>query len=1123
MNDSSFPQSNPASSSGHDLLQAVFDNSPFGITLLEPVWDEHHRITDFRYLLVNGIYADCLNLTEKELTGRTMGEVVPSLLQDDIFDLLVAVTQTGQAQQYPFSYPGQTGTVWRKALLTPLASGVLVTIQDITDYKKAEANLQRRLDLESMIAALSSRLINLADADLDAGIVDSLRQICIYNGADRASVFLFSADQQRGSCVHEWCAPGIASLKNDLQNIPFQTFTWWLRMMLTGQVIRLGTLEDLPAEAHTEKSILGEKSIRSLLSIPLIIEGAAVGFVGFYGVQHEQTWDEADISLLKTFSTLIVNARKRMLDEEKVRRTNQRLQGLRTIDRALLGSNRPDESPILLALQHTNDLMPCERLLVFRISETTGLAYAEYCLADGVLEAQPDVIIPAEYFYTDPFLKGEPVVIPQLLPDRQGIPPELALYEQGFRSLVAVPLVRQQQCIGAFFLVARTPDFFTEEYLQIAREVASQLTVVLHQQQLHEQVKQYTGQLEQRVAERTHEIWQLSTWQKAILEHARQAIISTDTNGIVQTANLAIEQLSGYTSDELIGRVVQMEPGTPEAPIPIVSYQTASDSSPSERFKLALETDGFFYTECLILGKKGQRIPVLMTASALQDEEGRITGYVGIATDISALKAAEAKAEQTSRELKIFFERALDLHCITSLDGHFLKVNQAWTDTLGYRAEELEGQHFLEFVHPDDRAGSLEMYQQPVIDGYVNRYRHKDGSYRLIHWRAKRYEKLVYSSARDITERKMAEDALRESEQRFREIAENVDEVFWIQSADPFKLLYINPAYERVFGITSQRLYDDPFSFLSSVLPEDLPMVAAAFERYRQGEEIPIQYRVRGADGLIRWLNVRSFVMKDSRGIPLRCIGIATDISSQKEKELVLQQSLEREQELNKLKSQFVATASHEFRTPLATIQSSVDLIEYYLDRPEITANTAIQRHLGVIKNEIRAFDELLSDMLTIGRIEAGKVVFHPEPVDIVAHCQEIVATHFNQRQDHRTVRFVVEGKPVPVYLDEKLMSHVIVNLLSNAFKFSKANPELRIVFQQAQLLISVTDQGIGIPTADLPNLFQTFFRARNATSIQGTGLGLVIAHQFVKVHEGQLEVRSEEAKGTTFTITLPN
>lgn len=231
---------------------------------------------------------------------------------------------------------------------------------------------------------------------------------------------------------------------------------------------------------------------------------------------------------------------------------------------------------------------------------------------------------------------------------------------------------------------------------------------------------------------------------------------------------------------------------------------------------------------------------------------------------------------------------------------------------------------------------------------------------------------------------------------------------------------------------------------------------------------------------------------------------------------------LHQEQVLNKMKSQFVSTASHEFRTPLATIQSSIDLVDMYLDFPSDNGKPLIQKHLRIVEKEIGKFGDLLDDVLTIEKMNAGKVSFFPRPVDFPAIYVDLITTHFQARKDQRTVEVLTCGQPRPVLLDEKLIRHVLVNLLSNAFKFSTTNPQIQITFEDTLLLIAVSDRGIGIPANDLPHLFETFFRAENVATIQGTGLGLFIAKQAVERHGGSIQVQSQVDVGTTFTVTLP-
>ncbi|RYF66689.1 MAG: HAMP domain-containing histidine kinase, partial [Cytophagaceae bacterium] len=232
--------------------------------------------------------------------------------------------------------------------------------------------------------------------------------------------------------------------------------------------------------------------------------------------------------------------------------------------------------------------------------------------------------------------------------------------------------------------------------------------------------------------------------------------------------------------------------------------------------------------------------------------------------------------------------------------------------------------------------------------------------------------------------------------------------------------------------------------------------------------------------------------------------------------------SLDKERDLNRLKSAFVSLVSHEFRTPLATIESSIDLIQSYLRTLKGAKEMPFQRHIAAIKGEINRFSQLMDGVLIRSQLDAGKVGFDPQPVDLVAICKELIELHFSHQSDGRTIDLSVKGQPVRVALDAYLVTHMLVNLLSNALKFSQRNAQLSLRFEVADIILEVIDEGIGIPLSALDSVFDPFYRASNATLIEGTGLGLSITQQFVKLHGGQVQVSSQEHQGTMVTITLP-
>jgi signal transduction histidine kinase len=240
-----------------------------------------------------------------------------------------------------------------------------------------------------------------------------------------------------------------------------------------------------------------------------------------------------------------------------------------------------------------------------------------------------------------------------------------------------------------------------------------------------------------------------------------------------------------------------------------------------------------------------------------------------------------------------------------------------------------------------------------------------------------------------------------------------------------------------------------------------------------------------------------------------------------KEKGQMLEEALEREKELGELKTSFVQMASHQFRTPLALIQSNAELLEiiaHSIGKEEVEkCKKATDRITGAIAS----MTELMDDVLVLGKLTTGNVQYEPQDVDLVFFCEKLVREFNNVPTDKRVINFVTTGEPYKVWLDPKLLTQSLSNLISNAFKYSfgKENPELTIHFKPKELVLSIKDYGIGIPKEELLKLFQPFFRANNVIEIKGTGLGLSIAKEYVEINKGQIEAKSKSGEGSCFEI----
>jgi signal transduction histidine kinase len=234
-----------------------------------------------------------------------------------------------------------------------------------------------------------------------------------------------------------------------------------------------------------------------------------------------------------------------------------------------------------------------------------------------------------------------------------------------------------------------------------------------------------------------------------------------------------------------------------------------------------------------------------------------------------------------------------------------------------------------------------------------------------------------------------------------------------------------------------------------------------------------------------------------------------------------LTKSLEKEKEVNDLKSRFVSMASHEFRTPLSTVLSSISLLAKYNtteDQPKR------DKHIDRIKSSVKTLTDILNEFLSLGKIEEGKVEVKSELFDVSEFINSITNEMNVLLKPGQEIKYEHSGNS-STYTDGSLLKHVLINLISNAIKFSpeKATILISCKVNNENTTIKITDQGMGIPMADQIHLFERFFRATNATNIQGTGLGLHIVGRYIEILSGSISYESELEKGSTFKIVLPS
>ena len=369
-------------------------------------------------------------------------------------------------------------------------------------------------------------------------------------------------------------------------------------------------------------------------------------------------------------------------------------------------------------------------------------------------------------------------------------------------------------------------------------------------------------------------------------------------------------------------------------------------------------------------------------------------------------------------------------------------------------------------------------------------------------------------------ERYQALEEVRKSESRYRSLIENV--CIGVVVVQAGRMVFINPIMVHIVGHPVDFLMSQPFT--AAIHPDDVPEVADRHHRRLRGEAVEDKYsfRIITLTGEVRTLELTATIIQwnNHDATLLFVVDATARIEAEHNKTLALKQQTA----LNDMKARFITMASHEFRTPLATIHSSVELLQHYEDRmPPAKKAATLQK----IDDAVERMTHMLENVLVIGRTDAGHLTFKPHALDVTAFCKSLV-DEVRSAMAHQleAIRLEIDLPPADsdYLLDDSLIRTIVGNLLSNAIKYSPSGGEVRLTVQARgdQLVFTVSDQGIGIPQADQAQLFTSFHRASNVGPIAGTGLGLSIVKEAVVCHQGSITVDSQVGQGSRFTVSLP-
>lgn len=486
-------------------------------------------------------------------------------------------------------------------------------------------------------------------------------------------------------------------------------------------------------------------------------------------------------------------------------------------------------------------------------------------------------------------------------------------------------------------------------------------------------------------------------------------------------------------------------------------------------------------------------------------------------------------------QLRLFIDSVKDYAILTlDLEGRIISWNAGAERIKGYKAEEILGQHFSRFYRPEDVAAGKPQAELETVE--------REGRFEEEAWRVRKDGSLFWANVvmtalrdaegvlkgfakvtRDFTERKLAQEQLRRSDERFRLLVEHIqDYAIYMLDVDG-RVSTWNAGAERIKNYRAEEIIGQHFSRffppedVAAGKPQRVLEIAA-----REGKFEEEAWRVR-KDGTRFWASILLTALHDEKGVLRGFAKVTRDFTQRKQTQE--RRELEMLRDAVRARDEFLSVASHELKTPLTPLQLKLTAILRIVENnPAATLPVErVVKDLDVARRQVRKLADLIEDLLDVSRISMGQLRLTRTPTDFTALAREVVTRYAPQAAQVGCTVTLEAPAPVPGNWDRVRLEQVLTNLLTNALKYGAGKPiHIRVRMDSGLAILTMKDEGIGIAQEEQPRVFERFVRAVSERNYGGLGLGLFITQQIVEAHGGIVQVRSLPGEGATFTVMLP-